>query len=140
MAKENCSACNDLLSPGKVSINISFENVKLDVNESSIKAKEEFVPAITRGGLTKPSDYIYISSVHASALHSYLSCHDDLRKSLLSTGNPRDTFVSYILLQVTNVLQNFLKYNAAMDINMIDISAVLHLRSSILVLKTTCQN
>ena len=60
LAKENCSACNDLLSPGKVSINIPFENVELDGNESSIKAKEEFVTAITRKGLTKPSDYIYI--------------------------------------------------------------------------------
>ena len=93
----SCIQCNKLLSPGKVPvhvpINVPFDDIDQNVDKSSIQAKEEFITAINRGGLTKPSDYIYVCSVHSSALCSYIFSQEDLKKSLFSTEKPRDTFV-----------------------------------------------
>ena len=70
-----------------------FDDIDENVDKYSIQAKEEFITAISRGGLTKPSDYIYICSVHSSALRSFIFSQEDLKKSLFTTENPRDTFV-----------------------------------------------
>ena len=58
-----------------------------------MEAKEAFVAAISRGGLTKPSDYMYITSVHAAALFAYIFKDTDIRNALLATSNPRNTFI-----------------------------------------------
>ena len=93
----SCIQCNKLLSPGMVPvhvpINVPFDDIDQNVDKSSIQAKEEFITAISRGGLTKPSDYIYVCSVHSSALCSFIFSEEDLKKSLFSTEKPRDTFV-----------------------------------------------
>ena len=67
---EECDSCKEIISPGKVSLKISFEYPNYEV-EKSANIKEEFISAISRGGggLTKPSDYLYITSVHASTLY-----------------------------------------------------------------------
>ena len=65
-------------------------------------AKEEFVNAISRGGLTKPSDYLYIAAVHASALTKFIFGSEDLKKTFLATENPRDTFVGCFLKLLEN--------------------------------------
>ena len=70
-----------------------FDDIDQNVDKSSIQAKEEFISAISRGGLTKPSDYIYVCSVHSSALCSFIFSQEDLKKSLFSTEKPKDTFV-----------------------------------------------
>ena len=102
LAKEGCGECNELLSPGKVPLNISCENLGQDENETTMKAKEEFITAISRGGLTKPSDYIYISCVHASALNTFIFSRDDLKKYFFATKNPRDTFIGSFLSIIEN--------------------------------------
>ena len=93
----SCIQCNKLLSPGKVPVhvpsNVPFDDIDQNVDKSSIQAKEEFITAISSGGLTKPSDYLYVCSVHSSALCSFTSSQEDLKKSLFSTEKPRDTFV-----------------------------------------------
>ena len=92
----SCIQCNKLLSPGKVPvhvpINVPFDDVDQNVDKSSIQTKEEFITAISRGGLAKPSDYIYVCSVHSSALCSFIFSEETLKKSL-STEMQRDTFV-----------------------------------------------
>ena len=93
LSKQACIQCNELLSPGKVPVNVPFDDIDQNVDRSSIQAKEEFITAISRGGLTKPSDYIYVCSVHSSALCSFIFSQEDLKKSLFSTENPRDAFV-----------------------------------------------
>ena len=93
----SCIQCNNLLSPGKVPvhvpINVPFDDIDQNVDKSSIQAKEEFITAISREGLTKPSDYIYVCSLHSSALCSFIFSQEDLKKSLFSTEKPRDTSV-----------------------------------------------
>ena len=59
LAKEKCSDCNELFTPGKVSIQIFFDDNDIQ-DTSPVKAKEEFINAVSRGGLRKPSDVLYI--------------------------------------------------------------------------------
>ena len=62
LSKQACIQCNELLSPGKVPvhvpINVPFDDIDQNVDKSSIQAKEEFITAISRGGLSMPADYI----------------------------------------------------------------------------------
>ena len=95
-----CDKCDDIISPGKVPLQVSFENS--NETHDMIKVKEEFIQLISRGGLTKPSDYLYIASLHATSLYSYISNDDTLIKSLLATDNPRDTFVDSFMHFVQN--------------------------------------
>ena len=64
------------------------------VEKSSIQAKEDFIAAISSGGLTKPSDYVYVCSVHSFALRSFICSQEDLKKSLFSTENSKGYFCS----------------------------------------------
>ena len=85
-------------------MNITFETRCSDMDDTTTQAKEKFVTAISRGGLAKPSNYINVASVHASALCTYILSHDNLKKSLFDTKDPRDTFVeSYMHIIETDV-------------------------------------
>ena len=81
----NCDSCNELISPGKAPLSVAVESTD-DATDSSLEAKEAFVAAISRGGLTKPSDYMYITSVHAAALFAYIFKDTDIWNALLATG------------------------------------------------------
>ena len=89
----SCDACNNLISPGKVPLNISVESTDGEVEESVLQAGEAFISAISRGGLTKPSNYLYISSVHAAGLYSHIFKQKTLTDILLASENPRSTFI-----------------------------------------------
>ena len=102
LAKQECDDCNNILTPGKVPLPVSFEDVEGEVEESDLRAKEEFINAISRGGLTKPSDYLYIASVHASSLCNYIFKNENLKKTLFGTENSRDTFVGCFLRLLKN--------------------------------------
>jgi len=80
-----CSSCRLLLSPGNT-ITISFEND--DIAKEEIDAKEEFLLLMSRGGLLKPSDVLYVTCVHASQLFHYM--HKS--KLLISLDNSRSIF------------------------------------------------
>ena len=74
-------------------MNVLFDNIDQDADKPLTQAKEEFINAVSGGGLTKPSDYIYIATIHASALYRYIFNQEDLKKSLFTTEHPSDTFV-----------------------------------------------
>ena len=50
----------------------------------------------------KPWDYIYLASEHAYSLYRHIFNTDNLRKSLLDTQNPRQTFIESFV----SLLQN----------------------------------
>ena len=50
-------------------MNITFETCCSDMYETTTQAKEEFKMAISRGGLTKPSDYIYVACIGIMPLY-----------------------------------------------------------------------
>ena len=77
-------------------LTVCFEDNTLD--ESSVLAKEEFVSAISRGGLTKPSDYLYIASVHAAALSKFIFASEEVKKTFIAM----ETFVSCFMKLLEN--------------------------------------
>ena len=71
----HCEDCNQLFTPGKIPVEVSFENSDEHPDDPTLRsneAKEEFVNSVSRGGLRKPSDFVYIACVHASALNRYI--------------------------------------------------------------------
>ena len=98
LSNQDCNFCSEVLSPGKVPLAISFEERKIDTIEA--EAKEEFIASVSRGGLTKPSDFLFIASLHASELFKFITKDVELKNTFFSTTNPRDTFVeSYEKIQ-----------------------------------------
>ena len=97
----NCEDCNDIISPGKVPLFLEMESTD-DTGESTVEVKEAFTAAVSRGGLTKPSDYLYITSVHASVLYNHIFKDNELKNSLLATENPRITFIESFCKLVEN--------------------------------------
>ena len=82
----------------QVFLAVSIESSSEDEG-TILEAKEAFTAAISRGGLTKPSNYLYVAAVNATALYSHISKDTELWKSLLATENPRETFIeSYLRL------------------------------------------
>ena len=68
-----CDVCCLPLSPGE-SIQISFEEGSISVEE--IEAKEEFLALMSRGGLLKPTDILFLTCIHASQLFNVLQKMD----------------------------------------------------------------
>ena len=101
LLKGSCDQCASLISPGKVPIQPKFEAIN-NCNDNVLAAKEEFITSISRGGLIKPSDYIYVTSVHASCLSQYIFKNEDVKKSLLGTQNPREVFIESFLIILRN--------------------------------------
>ena len=80
LARDNCEDCNELFTLGKVPLKITFENsseLSDDPDDPSLVAKEEFTKEVSRGGLRKHSDCMYISCVHASSLNRYIFKNED---------------------------------------------------------------
>ena len=48
-------------------------------DDPAVGAKTEFLNTVSRGGLRKPSDCIYISCVHASTLNRYIFASEELK-------------------------------------------------------------
>ena len=99
----DCESCNDVVSPGKVSLDVNIESTTGEnEDESCLQAKEAFIEAVSRGGLTRPSDYLYISAVHAAALYTHVFKDEQLRTALLATVNPRTTFIECYIKSIGN--------------------------------------
>ena len=86
-----------------------IEELSDDMGERFIEAKEEFVASISRGGLSGPSDYIYIASVHASCLHNFIFNDENLRNALLCTHNIYGNFYVYDSKKMTTIQPHFFR-------------------------------
>ena len=74
--------------------------MKFDTEDNEhvyLEAREEFVSAINRGGLTRPADFLYNAADHASALLKYIKNTDYLHKYLMEASSPRDMFITAFL-------------------------------------------
>ena len=137
LAKEKCTDCNEMFSPGQVQLSISVESDETDLSATH-DTKLEFVEQISRGSLAKPSDFIYISCVHASALNRFIVKNENLRKSLLATKNPRKTFIESFMKVLENEenTEGLLNLKCR-DMNKIILSVKLHSPSLISTPKTS---
>jgi hypothetical protein len=84
-----------------VPLNSTFENDN-EIIDDPTHAKEDFINSISRGGLRKPSDCIYISCVHASSLNRYIFSNEELKKLILEAKNSRDTVIDSFMKMIEN--------------------------------------
>ena len=87
--RSKCDDCSEFLSPDKVSFHPDIDEV---VNTDQVEAREEFVRNITRGGLIKPSDALFVLCVHVS-MYTFIINAENHKEVLLATSNPRSVFV-----------------------------------------------
>ena len=66
-----CQDCSYLLSPGKVPLPLNFDVTNNISSPDEENAKDGFVRNITRGGLIKPSDVLYVLCAHTHDVHLY---------------------------------------------------------------------
>ena len=81
--------CTELLSAGKMEVQ--------SINFDCIDARQEFIADVSRGGLLKPFDLVYITCMHAFVIYKSIKNNSDAFKFLLATSKPRDVFTKYIL-------------------------------------------
>ena len=93
---KNCTGCIDLLSPGKALLTPVFDTDK-ENNENEIEAKEEFLRLITRGGLIKPSDALFVACCHSWSLYQSIVNNDNSKNVLLASHNSRETFIEVLI-------------------------------------------
>ena len=86
-----CQDCSECLSPGKVPLQLYFEQPDTSTDETN--AKEEFVRSVTRGGLIKPSDALYVLCAHVYMMYTFIINDEQKKQVLLSASNPRSVFV-----------------------------------------------
>ena len=88
----NCEDCRYLVTSGlmeKSSLNLA----KSHDTEEEIAIRQDFLSLVSRGGLKKPSDLLYVTIVHAWSLYMYIKTNQNLHKMMLSSRNPGDLFV-----------------------------------------------
>jgi len=93
---QSCQDCINPLSPGKAAMNPVFES-RVESNEDEIEAKEEFLRLITRGGLIKPSDALFIVCCHSWLLYHKIINSDTSKNLLLASNNSRATFIEVFI-------------------------------------------
>ena len=82
-----CESCKNLISLGKkLDMKLEEDSVGLETT------RMEFLHLVDRGGLQQPSDLIYITCLHAYQLQSVIVANEELKKSLLNSSFPRQTF------------------------------------------------
>ena len=65
----------------------------MEPDKDTIREKDGFTALACRGGLLKPSDYIFLASLHASSLYHFIFNDSDHRTSLHNCHNPRGVFI-----------------------------------------------
>ena len=84
--KIKCIECIKTISPGR-------QELYLVPDRETIHEKDGFTALASRGALLKPSDYIFLASLHALSLHHFIFNDSDHRSSLLQCHNPRAVFI-----------------------------------------------
>lgn len=81
-----CSKCQDsqsLFSKNQQSLSVIIEDN--GATQEEMKQGQAFVDAISRGGLIKPSDLVFVTCVHASDLCRHIRNDDQLKEALLES-------------------------------------------------------
>ena len=89
LKKTKCEMCTELLSAGKMEVQ--------SINFDCIDARQEFIADVSRGGLLKPSDVVYITCMHAFVISKSIKNNYDAFNFLLDTSKPRYVFTKYFL-------------------------------------------
>ena len=93
-----CDDCLEFLSPDKVPFHPDIDEV---VNTDQVEAREEFVRNLTRGGLIKPSDALFVLCVHVS-MYTFIINAENHKKVLLPISTTTLTCLNVPLTILTN--------------------------------------
>ena len=79
------------------------------------EAKEEFVALVSRGGLLKPSDLVYVTCTHAWQIYHKIKESEESFNFLISSQNPRTIFTEFFihLLNERNTLTEIINASCA---------------------------
>ena len=86
----NCENCHNLFSDKKEPISVEVDTT--DASAEQLKAGNEFVDEISRGGLIKPSQLLNVVAAHANELWRYIKNNNDVLTTLISSANSRAVF------------------------------------------------
>lgn len=84
----NCESCKDLIRDGKATLLPAFEENGMAMTEE----KERFVKQVTRGGLSKPTDLVFMVCVHIRSFFESIMKNVESKTFLLDCQHPRDVF------------------------------------------------
>ena len=77
----------------------------------NVNSEQEYLNLINRGGLTKPSDILFMTCIHACTLYSHIQASADAYQILMACCNPRnlfvETFLQKLVLQKLVIIQPF---------------------------------
>ncbi len=93
-----CKDCHELFSENQESLSVILEDNGL--SEDDVLKGKAFVDAISRGGLTKPSNLLHVVCMHAWDLFRHIHSSVILKKELLVATNSRSVFVEAFICKL----------------------------------------
>ena len=67
--------------------NLFNHSLKHIAIQEEIETKHEFIRAVTRGGLVRPSGAMYITTIHDSGLFRYIIQNDNHHKNIYGVAS-----------------------------------------------------
>ena len=96
-----CKGCQSIVSDNSCPLTVDIEQVTCNDDES--QAKDVFLNAINRGGLTKPSDLVFVTCTHSSDLFKAIQNDSFLSQQLINCANSQSLFVEIFLGKLEEV-------------------------------------
>ena len=93
LRQKKCSSCIKLNNNETINIKITDRIVESD--------ERQFLSLCNRGGLTKPSDLVFIACVHSWSLYCFLFNDPELWDIVISSYNPREVFTQVYLKELS---------------------------------------
>lgn len=96
--RTTCTSCSELVTQGKETLVPVFEN---EDNESGNSDREKFLIQVNRGGLSRPTDLLFICCVHAYGFYNEIMDNEEAKKLILNVKHPREVFVEAFVSSVS---------------------------------------
>lgn len=84
-----CNSCSQLISQGKETLVPAFDDER---SESGKSEQERFLLQVNRGGLSRPTDLLFVCCVHAYGMYNEIMVNEEAKKVILSAKYPREVF------------------------------------------------
>ena len=89
---EKCGSCHSMLVEDESTLEVRFDSIESD--ENTVMYKKQFFDMINRGGLCKPSNALYLATVHAQEFYDQVFEKQHQESALIfKFKNPRSVFV-----------------------------------------------
>ena len=96
-----CKGCQSIVPDNSCPLTVDIEQITCNDDES--QAKDVFLNAINSGGLTKPSDLVFVTCTHSSDLFKAIQNDSFLSQQLINCANSQSLFVEIFLGKLEEV-------------------------------------